>query len=74
MDKLYMTGRNLGRVFNSRSGRMLVVLVNGFEAYTTYLKIENSAQATFGFSPVSCHGSRCWLFPFFACKTYLRIF
>ncbi len=50
MDKLKLTGQNLGRVFKSRLGRVCI----GHELYTfcktAELKVENSAQTTFGLS------------------------
>jgi hypothetical protein len=53
LDKLKLTGRNLGRVFKSRLGRVCT----DQELYTFYrtawLKVENSAQTTFRLSPVS---------------------
>ncbi len=53
MDKLNLTGQNLGRVFKSRLGRVCI----GHELYTCcetiQLKVENSGQTTFRFSPVS---------------------
>jgi hypothetical protein len=38
MDKVQLTGQNLGRVFNSRSGRMKVVQLLFFEAKLPNLK------------------------------------
>jgi len=53
VDQLKLTGRNLGRVFKSRLGRVCI----GHKLYTfcktAKLKVENSAITTFRFSPVS---------------------
>jgi hypothetical protein len=62
MDKLKLTGQNLGRVFKSRLGRV----GSGHELYTfrktAKLKVENSAQTIFRFSSVSFRAprSKCW--------------
>ncbi len=49
MDKLELTGQNLGRVFKSRLSRVCI----GHELYTfcktAKLKVENLAQTTFRF-------------------------
>ncbi len=53
MDKLKLTGQNLGRVFKSRLSRVCA----GHELYTfcktAKLKVENLAQTTFRFSPLA---------------------
>jgi len=52
MNKLKLTGQNLGRVFKTRLGRVCT----GHEMYifckTAQLKVENSAQTTFRLSPI----------------------
>ncbi len=51
MDKLKLTGQNLGRVFKFRLGHVCI----GHKLYTfcktAQLKVENLAQTTFRFSP-----------------------
>jgi len=54
MDKLKLTGVNLGRVFNYRRGRAGVLIDKYTHIINTAkLKVENSAQTSFRFSPVS---------------------
>ncbi len=49
MDKLQPTGRNLGRVFNSRGGHVYAMHLCGYQSKLSNL---NVAQTTFRFSPV----------------------
>ena len=53
MDELKLTGQNLGRVFNFKCGRVCLYRVFALIIKTAKLKVENSAQTTFSFSPVS---------------------
>ncbi len=53
MDKLKLTGQNLGRVFNFKCGRACLYHAVVLIIKTAKLKVENSAQTTFRFSPVS---------------------
>jgi hypothetical protein len=46
IDKLQLKGRNLGRVFNFRSGHFMLL------SQAAELKPENSARTTSWFSPV----------------------
>ncbi len=50
MVKLQLTGRNLGRVFNFRSGHLHSENLWCYQS--NWLKVENSVQTTFRFSPV----------------------
>ncbi len=52
MDKLKLTGWTLGWLFNSRSGCMSCHALIAQYNNTTKLRVENSAQTTFRFSPV----------------------
>jgi len=58
MDKLRLAGRALGRVFNSRCGRACECCPITHLTKTAYLKVENSAQTTLRFAPVSFHAPR----------------
>jgi hypothetical protein len=58
VDKLMLTGRNLGWDFNSRRARACLCRAITVVTKTAYLKVENSAQTTFRFSPVSFCASR----------------
>jgi hypothetical protein len=40
MDKLYLTGQDLGRAFNSRSGCVNAMQLNGFETKRPNLKLK----------------------------------
>jgi len=53
MDELKLTGQNLGRVFNFKCGRVCLYHAVAFIIKTAKLKVENSAQTTFRFSPIS---------------------
>ncbi len=53
LNKIQLTGRNLGRVFNSRSGRMHGMHLHLLWSKTAQLKVENLTQTTFRLSPVS---------------------
>jgi len=53
MNKLLITGRNLGRVSNSRCGRACVCHAVILITKTAYLNVENSAQTNFSLSLVS---------------------
>jgi len=53
MDKLKITGQNLGRVFNFKNGHVRPYLAITLIIKTAKLKVENSAQTTFRLSPVS---------------------
>ncbi len=60
VDKLKLTGQNLGRVFNFKNGHVrlylaitLITKTAGNFSATAKLKVENSAQTTFRLSPVS---------------------
>ncbi len=52
MDKLGLTGQDLGRVFNSRSGCFHIMKKMLPPSKTVYLKVENSDQASFRFTSV----------------------
>ncbi len=56
MDKLKLTGRNLGRVFITRSDRMTSMHLLHSIAIRLNLRVENSAQVTFRLSRVSYRG------------------
>jgi hypothetical protein len=51
MDKPQLTGQNLGRVFNSRCGRVVFAIQVTLITKTALLKVENWGQTTFRFSP-----------------------
>jgi hypothetical protein len=53
MDKLKLTGQNLGRVFNFKCERVCLYHAVTLITKTDKLKVEYSAQTTFRFSPVS---------------------
>jgi len=53
MDKLKLTGQNLGRVFNFACGCVCLCHAVALIIKTAKLKVENSTQTTFSFSPVS---------------------
>jgi hypothetical protein len=53
MDKLKLTGQNLGRVFNFKFELVCPYLAIELITKTAQLKVENLAQTTFRFSPVS---------------------
>jgi hypothetical protein len=48
MDKLQLTGQNLGRVFNSRSGRMCVMPLCCYEAKWANLKFKTRPKQLLG--------------------------
>ncbi len=58
MDKLLLTGLNLGRVFNSRSSFMWVVHLFCYEAKWPNLKLKTRRKQLFTFSPVSFRAPR----------------
>ncbi len=49
---LQLTGQTLGRVFNSRSGCISCHALTTQSTNMTQLRVENSAQTTFRFSPI----------------------
>jgi hypothetical protein len=53
MDKLQLTGQNLGRVFNYRCVRASIYMSFMHIFKTASLIVENSAETSFRFSPVS---------------------
>jgi hypothetical protein len=53
MDKLKLTGQNLGRVFNFKCGRVCLHHGVTLITKTAKFKVENLVQTTFSFSPVS---------------------
>jgi hypothetical protein len=55
MDKLQLTGQNLGQVFNFRNGSVRARAFSLSQSKTAQLRAENSAQTTFRFSPVGYH-------------------
>jgi hypothetical protein len=59
MDKLKLTGQNLGQVFNFKCGRACLYHAVTVIIKTAKLKVENSAQTTFRLSPVSFCAPRC---------------
>ncbi len=65
MDKLYLTGQTLGRVFNSRSGCMSCHAPTAQFSNTTNLRVKNSAQTTLRFSPVIYHTPHCICLDYF---------
>jgi hypothetical protein len=50
MDKIKLTGQNLGQAVNFKSGRVRLHLEISLITKTAKLKVENSAQTTFRFS------------------------
>ncbi len=52
MDKLKLTGQNLGRVFNFRNGRAHDHAFALLQSKTAQLKVKNLAQTTFRLSSV----------------------
>jgi len=58
MDKLQLTGQNLGRVFNFRFGHLHAEHFWCYQVKLPNLKVENSAQTASRFSPVSYHAPR----------------
>jgi hypothetical protein len=50
MDKLQLTGQNLGRVFYFRNGHVHVVYFLCYGVKLLSLKLKNSAQTTFRFA------------------------
>ncbi len=57
-----LTGQNLGRVFNFKWFRVEPYLAIALIIKTAQLKVENLAQTTFRFSPVSFRAPRCKIF------------
>jgi hypothetical protein len=55
MDKLKLTGENLGQVFNSRYVFAYVAHATVLRTKAAKLKVENSAQTTFRFFPARFH-------------------
>ncbi len=53
MDKLQLTGRNLGRVFNSRSGCMYVMNLCYYEAKQPNLKLKTQPKQLLGYCPLA---------------------
>ncbi len=49
MDKLQLTGRNLGQVFNSRSGSMRAMQLLYFETKLPNLMLKNRPKQLLGF-------------------------
>jgi hypothetical protein len=49
MDKPQLTGRNVGQVFNSRSGRMCAMRLYYYEAKMPNLKLKNSLKQLLGY-------------------------
>jgi hypothetical protein len=58
MDKLKLTGQNLGQVSHSKLGHTLYIPCYCIHKKMARLKAENSAQTTFRFSPVSFRAPR----------------
>ena len=56
MDKLKLTRQYLSRVFNFKWERVCLYLEVMFITKTARIKVENSVQTTFRFSPVSYRG------------------
>jgi hypothetical protein len=57
-DKRQLTGQNLGKVFNIRSGLHVCYVL--LWSKTAWLKVENLTQTTFRFSPVSFCAPQCY--------------
>ncbi len=53
LDKLKLIGQNLGQVFNFKYGSVSLYHAFMLITKTAKLKVENSSQETFRFSPVS---------------------
>jgi hypothetical protein len=53
MDKLKLTGRNLGQAFNSRCGHACLCHAILLITKTAKLKVENLSKTTFRFSLIS---------------------
>jgi hypothetical protein len=51
MDKLQLSGRNLGRVFNSRSGCLCAIQLNWFETKLPGLKMKTRPKQLLGSLP-----------------------
>jgi hypothetical protein len=52
MDKLQLTGQNLGRVFNYTSDRMFVMHLFGYEAKLPNLKLKTRPKQLLGYLPL----------------------
>jgi hypothetical protein len=53
MDKLQLTGQNLGRVFNSRSGCMCAMPFRCYEAKQPNLKLKTQPEQLLGSLPIA---------------------
>jgi hypothetical protein len=53
MDKLQLTGRNLGRVFNSRSGCMCALHLSGYKTKWPNLKLSTRPKQLLGYLPLA---------------------
>jgi hypothetical protein len=53
MDKLQLTGWNLGRVFNYSSDRMFVIHLFGYEAIQPNLKLKTRPKQLLGYLPLA---------------------
>ncbi len=53
MDKLQLTGQNLGRVFNSRSDCMSAMHLFFYEAKQLYLKLKTQPKQLLGYFPLA---------------------
>ncbi len=49
MDKLQLTGRNLGRIFNYRSDRMFIMHLFGYEAKQPNLNLKTRPKQLLGY-------------------------
>ncbi len=58
MDKLQLTGRYLGRVFNTRSGCVCAMQLNCFETKLSSLMLKTQPKQILGSSPDSLHGEK----------------
>ncbi len=71
MDKLWLTGQNLGRVFYSRSGCVRAMQLSCFETKRPSLKLKTRPKTTFKFSPIRYRIPRVCVY---RCQTYLPKF
>ncbi len=71
MDKLQVTGQNLGRVFNSRSGCMCARLLRCYEAKLPDLKSKTRSKIILGSLPIDI--AQAWLFGTVVTKDMLTL-
>jgi hypothetical protein len=73
-DKLQVTGQNLGRVFNSRSGCMRARFLRCHEAKLSDLKLKTRSKILLGSPPKDiAHPDTAWLFATVVAKDELTL-